>query len=210
MQTRGTKPGTGCHGYQGKKFYQVIYISKTHVRALDNPDQRCSNKGMNPNTSACIARFVNDKLGCNTMILGSQYTKTSPCITKSQLLALANMTRVLKEADGNDIYEMTGCLSSCEKDRYSVSAEPTIRAEELWSSPLTCQVHFEFIMQESSYHLEEQYHLYDIPSFLADIGGYMGLLLGSSLLGIYMSMEDLLRKLCCNPFKGKLIENKAN
>ena len=146
------------------------------------------------------------------MILGSQYTKTSPCKTRSQLLALANITRILEEADGNKIYEMTGCLSSCEKDQYSITAEPIIRedAHNSWTSPFACQVHFEFIMQESSYHLEEQYPLYDVASFLADIGGYMGLLLGSSLLGIYMSTEELLRKLCCNPFRGNLIENKAN
>ena len=146
------------------------------------------------------------------MILGSQYTKTSPCKTRSQLLALANITRILEEADGNKIYEMTGCLSSCEKDQYSITAEPIIREDALnsWTSPLACQVHFEFIMQESSYHLEEHYHIYDAASFYADVGGYMGLLLGSSLLGIYMLLENLLRKLSCNPFKGKLIENEVN
>ena len=130
------------------------------------------------------------------MILGSQYNETSPCRTKSQLLALANMTRIFEEADGNEIYEMTGCLSPCEKDRYSVSvgSQKQVNTRTKYER---CQLHFDFIMQESSYQLEEQYHIYDGVSFIADIGGYMGLLLGSSLLGIYLAMENFLRRLCC-------------
>ena len=188
--------GEGCKPYQGTKFNQVIYISKTHVKALDHPDQRCSNDAMYRNTSACIARFIDDKLGCNTMILGSQYNDTPPCRTKSQLLALANMTRVIEEADGNEIYEITGCLSPCEKDRYSVLAGPKKQIVTRTRYE-RCQVHLEFIMPESSYQLEEQYQIYDGVSFIADMGGYMGLLLGSSLLGIYMAIENVIRNICC-------------
>ena len=131
------------------------------------------------------------------MILGSQYNNdTPPCKTKSQLLALANMTRVIEEADGNEIYEITGCLSPCEKDRYSVSAGPKKQIVTRTRYE-RCQVHLEFIMQESSYQLEEQYQIYDGVSFIADMGGYMGLLLGSSLLGIYMAIENVLRNICC-------------
>ena len=87
------------------------------------------------------------------MILGSQYNETSTCKIKSQMLALANITRILEEADGNEIYEMTACLSPCEKDWYSVIEGPQKR--ENMKKNDRCQVHLEFIMQESSYQLEE-------------------------------------------------------
>ena len=49
-------------------------------------------------------------------------------------------------------------------------------------------------MLDSSYKEEEHYIIYDVDSFFADIGGFMGLLLGSSILSVYMTLEELIRK----------------
>ena len=40
-------------------------------------------------------------------------------------------------------------------------------------------------IDDKAYIEEEQYYVYDFDSFFADVGGYMGLLLGSSVLSIY-------------------------
>ena len=73
---------------------QVIYITKHHIKALDQPTQRCDGKTPSINTSACIADFIEKQIGCNTMIQGSQYSTGDRCSAKSDLLALANMTEV--------------------------------------------------------------------------------------------------------------------
>ena len=39
---------------------------------------------------------------------------------------------------------------------------------------------------------EEQYVIYDGNSFLADVGGFLGLVLGSSMLNIYDEVVGLL------------------
>ena len=52
-----------------------------------------------------------------------------------------------------------------------------------------------FYIQDSSYTEEEQYRIYDFNSFIADVGGYMGLLLGSSFLSLYDEVESSLRTL---------------
>lgn len=195
--------GQGCS--TGIKFSQVIYITKTHLKSLDQPTRRCSQENVNINTSACIASFIEKQLECNSMILGSQYSKSSQCTTKSQLDRLANNARTLEQADGNDIYDMTGCMSSCVKDQYILSADPPKRDSAYqYRGDIPCELHLQLRMMDSSYKEEEQYVIYDGVSFIADIGGYMGLLLGSSLLGIYMAIETLLRKLLCRPFRGKL------
>ena len=41
----------------------------------------------------------------------------------------------------------------------------------------------------------EQYEIYDINSMIADVGGFLGLLLGSSLLSIYQAAEGRLRSM---------------
>ena len=67
-------------------------------------------------------------------------------------------------------------------------------------------MHLEFIMPESSYNEEEQYIIYDVDSFIADVGGYMGLLLGSSLLSLFMAIENFLRKILRRTFNGIKID----
>ena len=42
-----------------------------------------------------------------------------------------------------------------------------------------------FHFKDSSYMLREEYVVYDSDSFIADVGGFFGLLLGQSMLGIY-------------------------
>ena len=188
-------PG-GCAEWQQKRFTTAIYITKTHIRALDQPSRRCSMENTAVDTSACIAGFIERELGCNAMTLGSQYLKGTPCTTRSQLLAFSNISKILEKSDENDIYGMTGCLSSCEKDRFSISADPLVTetAYGEWGE-VPCQLHMEFRILDSSYKVEEQYMLYEMDSFIADVGGYMGLLLGFSLLSLYIALEDCMRKI---------------
>ena len=48
-------------------------------------------------------------------------------------------------------------------------------------------------MDDRTFVEEEQYFVHDLYSFFADIGGYMGLLLGSSILSLYDEAVGLLR-----------------
>ena len=184
-----------------RKYHQVIYITKTHAKALDQPSQRCTKESLNITTNACINNYLEKNLGCNPMVLGSQFSKTPKCTTKKQLQALANLTKQFQRADENDIYELTGCLPSCTGNRFSLTVDPLQSEIEIQSQ---CQMHLEFIMVDSSYKEEEQYVIYDVDSFIADVGGFMGLLLGSSLLSLYMAMEACVRKLLNGSLKSKI------
>ena len=48
-----------------------------------------------------------------------------------------------------------------------------------------CRALVSLQIDDKAYIEEEQYYVYDFDSFFADVGGYMGLLLGSSVLSIY-------------------------
>ena len=56
-------------------------------------------------------------------------------------------------------------------------------------------------MDDKTFVEEEQYYVHDFYSFFADIGGYIGLLLGSSLLSLYDEAVALLKY-----FKQKVLE----
>ena len=51
------------------------------------------------------------------------------------------------------------------------------------------------VITERSYEEREQYIIYDTSSFIADVGGYMGLMLGVSLMSIYENAETFFRKM---------------
>ena len=174
-------------------FTQDINIAKSHVKAIDQPTRRCNSETTNPDTTACLANFIEREIACSPNIQGSQYPIGVSCTTEQQLHDLANITRIFQDADENEIYELTGCLSACEKDLYSVTADPMKKEFQGFSTG--CEYHVKFKIMDRSYEEQEQYIIYDSDSFFADLGGFMGLLLGTSLISIYKGLEDLLRKL---------------
>ena len=105
------------------------------------------------------------------------------------------------EADDNDIYNMTDCLSSCYKSTFELelSQQNENNLEDSRDSALLLSTTFPLRRYElrkqvgenvlefckSTYLIFTQYLVYDWNSFIADVGGYLGLLLGQSCLGMY-------------------------
>ena len=103
-----------------------------------------------------------------------------------------NISMNLETADDTSIYEMTGrgCLSACRKNKYGLApkAITTLQEEEN-----KCYAKVSLQVDDRTFVEEEQYYINDWYGFFANIGGYMGLLLGSSLLGLYDEGVGLLR-----------------
>ena len=70
---------------------------------------------------------------------------------------------------------------------------------QLISHSTDSYLRLEVIITERSYEEREQYVIYDTNSFIADVGGYMGLLLGCSLMSLYNDVEALIKKFFLKP-----------
>ena len=92
--------------------------------------------------------------------------------------------------DDKDVYNLTGCKSSCEKDVFSFVTEPILCHDQNFGQELILDV----MITDRWYEEKEQYIIYDTDSFIADVGGYMGLILGFSILSIYHEIEALLKR----------------
>ena len=46
--------------------------------------------------------------------------------------------------------------------------------------------------------VQEEYEIYTIESFVADVGGYLGLLLGASILSLAESSTDIIGQMLTN------------
>ena len=181
-----------CEGSES----QLLHIKKSHVKAVDHPSHHCNAVSRNISTSACIANFIEKEIGCNPNVYGSQYSKGPPCTTRSQLKDFVNLSYKLERSNDNDVYVLTGCLPSCERDAYDMIAEPMTCKYDGNPDELSLQLR----ITDRTYEEKEQYVIYDIDSFIADVGGYMGLLLGYSIMSLYNEIEALLKRLIPRTF----------
>ena len=78
--------------------------------------------------------------------------------------------------------------SACEKEKFDLKIETET---DTWKESGSSDVLLVLTIYERSYVEEEQYVIYDFNSFFADVGGFMGLALGSSMLKIYDEFVDL-------------------
>ena len=112
------------------------------------------------------------------------------------------MIRLIDMSNENEIFKLTGCLSSCNKDEVDVveaselitkNIENTLGDDEIVGKKQALKLYLYF--KNGQYDEREQYIIYDYNSFIADVGGYMGLLLGMSMQGMFEIVEDWLVRL---------------
>ena len=172
-------------------YDQRLTLERSYFKALDQPSEPCASNEKSSQASACIAKFIEKQTGCNIRIYGStDPVKQPPCISLAQLRNLTSITRKLHEADARTIYRLTGCLASCERYEYHrIDSEMTSASGGIF---LPSSLTMSFLMVDKSIEDRKQYVIYDFNSFIADVGGFMGLLLGFSILSIYDEVEKML------------------
>ena len=177
-----------------------LKIAKSHMKALNQPSQPCIKDTKKPTTSACIAKFIENQIGCRIKLHGMDLNKKgSTCKSGLQMRNLNKILVELKHADDKTIYELTGCLASCERHeyqgfeyyRFDVTSQ---RCDILAAKGLPCGLTLKPEINDRSYEEKVQYVVYDFNSFIADVGGFMGLLLGFSMLSIYDELTNILRR----------------
>ena len=88
--------------------------------------------------------------------------------------------------DTNYIQNVAGCTPGCERTEYSaklfkMSHDPSMTGK--------CGIAVFFA--KDMFPVKEHFYVYDGGSLFADVGGYLGLLLGYSLFGFYDTLMDL-------------------
>ena len=183
--------------WQYKVDSAYLDIRKTHVKQVGTKSEPCTDATNDIKITGCIAEYISDQIGCIPNIMGvndSIGTMSSPpCNSTSDLNKFATIAEKLQFADTSTIYNMTGCLSTCEKYKFDIKMTDKIEAiypSSSYHGHVTLYIIIS--MHDTSYVKEEHYLIYDFNSFIADVGGYMGLLLGSSILSLYDEIERLI------------------
>jgi hypothetical protein len=180
------------HEYQETKhgYYQLFEISKTDVKNLDQPNYRCDGSREGIGAKECTNRYIENRLGCSLPWRKQNYSVLLPtCNEPWQYDKLFSIYQDTSSMDNNEIYNITGCLSSCEKSEYQMRIQSEITQANNYPPN---QYKIKMILTSGRYIEKKQYLIYDNNSLIADIGGYLGLLLGYSILSLYNAMVDKL------------------
>ncbi len=165
---------------QSYSLERVLWSRKT---CQDNP---CDDSDFPMNTEHCLDRFIEAKVGCSSRFQGATAI-LQECTTLEQLTQWASWTDRVAKLDELSIYNLTGCLGSCETYDYKLT--PTSDLTAMASSNAKGLITLMFAFMDGKYEIREQYYAYDMDSFIADAGGYLGLLLGHSIYSIACSLQ---------------------
>jgi hypothetical protein len=128
---------------EDKSYFAEIDLAKIHMKSLDQSNDRCAKTTEKLDASTCIAKYIDDKLGCGFPLYKSTSVK-SKCNTSSQYKQLLNITERLQSGNATEIYEMTGCLSSCERDIYRMEKAAKKSIDRWTGSQQWLQLKFSF------------------------------------------------------------------
>ena len=104
----------------------------------------------------------------------------------------------LNQLDGDSLARKTACLPQCERSKFRLRLLTRAGNDDhvFDSFPKELRAFAaQFLYLNSRYTEEVFYYTYDFESLVADFGGYMGLLLGHSVLTLYDYMSDLTKSI---------------
>ena len=202
--------GVGVYGSASKAFYikehfsvdAFFDIKRSEIKALDKPSQRCDASNKNPTLSKCVGCFIENNLNCSLQLLMSD-SMVERCnhekLGQQDLKLLDAVVRRLDRQEESEIFEKTGCTPACSKSKFELNMNYFQEDNSTDMEIVTIRLKYPY----GEYEVTEEYFLYDMDSFIPDVGGYLGLLLGYSLLSMYHSFTQ-----CLPDFKQWLLNTK--
>ena len=194
MPTLTSVYGSDARTYPIKPNTSYSYkyrIVQDDLLVLDQPSQRCHDESKElPSVSQCIAEYFEAAYNCSLYMLDS-LGKRVDC-TEDYASYKKRNAELLKQwpmKTEPEIYLTTGCMPSCKRQQIRLETE-----QETTSDSTNPNIYLTFHYRDGLYNLNEEYLVYDFNNFIADIGGYLGLLLGHSILSIYSTSADWITK----------------
>ena len=197
-----------------KGSFRTSYeVEPTEVVFLDQEKDPCINAEDNErsdivNIWPCLEDYIASKLNCTLPWLSEK-----PPLCTNHLGYLQYVEEFVKvmNFETDNFTQTANCIPSCKRVEYSLKHFSTLPDLEphmyqylgvdnaFQNKPLQ----IDFFFGKDRFTKREQYYTYDFQNLTADFGGYLGLLLGYSLLGFYDAITGQLQKVLdkCNKRK---------
>ena len=183
--------------------YQYYEIFQTYYKDQNLPENRCyDGKPRNITVKQCIEKFIDTDLGCHIPWHMNKPTgQNTECFSNEQFKKYVSLSNKLSTLDAKNMEKTTGCMRSCDRMEYKLWETTPLGMKAKYkpkklkfsfifssgkgASQLTCNhIAFNKTNISGNYEMKEQYFIYNGNHLIADIGGFLSLLLGLSIFGI--------------------------
>ena len=172
-------------------FNGRFYVRKNRVKVINRSGQKCIKDGTQEPIGRCIVNNLEETVNCTSFHITANKSREFCNETGGHMVRMNEAKLDYLRLSEADLVNQTGCLPSC--DRYETEMESTVAYTWPGGKNPTMKLFFEF--EGGSYDVREEYIVYDTSNFIADVGGYLGLLMGHSILSIYYLSTGWLSKM---------------
>ena len=189
--------GQSPHNYdmdQGKvKWFpeNSAYVITTGKQIITNklksPKMNCHEANSNKQTK-CLNEFYAKKLGCTLPWVEDNNAK---CTGKGKFIEFKNLSmRVRKSGIKKELIDQGCIIPNCQQQTW------TIESNKQWDSSKMNKTNLQYIFPHYTEVLvRNEIKLYTFSSFVADVGGFLGLLLGESLVSYVLLGTHWMKKI---------------
>ena len=163
---------------------ELLFTRKV-VKKLSTKDRPCREEESYSFTS-CLRSYIQRTSGCSVQWFHDLYEEESNCPVEN-LEALYDLLIWARETTMASLSAVTGCLPRCQVTQFGLEKKSETRIN--WATNWTSSVYLE--PKTSFYETQEEYYSYGTGNFLGDVGGYLGLLLGWSVLTIFQELPKM-------------------
>ena len=121
------------------------------------------------------------------MSLPNQTYADTLCHDITEVVGWKAIWQKLVNMDEQELYEETGCMAKCQRKEWEIRKIFDDKREANDSL-----IGIFMFYANGRYQVGNQYYTYDLNTYVADFGGYLGLLLGYSILSFFEMAQDIL------------------
>ena len=182
-------PISGAGGKKGLR--EVLEIRRKEVTYLNDERTPCQSNRRSEEISTCIQHYIESTMGCQ-LPWQTNNNLIPKCIHSNQYEEFFKKYVLISNQKEASIAKITRCLPSCKRNEYEFKVVNSIKAPANSNG----KRYFSgiFYYPSGEYQEKTYYYTYEFPDYIADIGGYLGLLLGYSILNFYDGLKYLIKK----------------
>ena len=173
-------------------YSYAVYPTKTTYIDMENEHCLSEKAILNQNLWQCLESYLDSTMNCRLPWRPKQIPQdlASCSHPKEYDQYYKNMAHLIKSGP-NSIMNITRCTPGCNRYDY------TAKLYKQWSyeGATSGIMEIDFFYHQHEVQVREHVYAYDFWNLISDFGGYLGLLLGYSLLAFYDASVVMVRKI---------------
>ena len=169
------------------EVYEITSDEVTYIMDSENCIKCYSNNEVD--FDQCFLDYISSQMNCTLPWTTSNASlEIPPCMYPGENKQFMDMATLIYALDEEQIYKKTGCMPCCTRNEISAKLVDTDiigKNHAYYQEGMGNNAIMMFYYANNKIRVKEEYYTYDISNLIADFGGYLGLLLGYSILGFY-------------------------